>query len=89
MPFIVKKLVPVFKENDKVPKRWKNLKKAVYVTTFKKIYPNIKEILIKEYGLKPEDKIVIFYMKEINLPHFKRYRTRFKKVWSGRVEGFV
>ena len=86
MPYIIKKLVPVFKPSDNVPKQWLNLRKAVYVTTFKKLYPNIKQILIQKYGLKPEDKIVIFYVKEIDLPGFKGYRTRFRKVWSGMVE---
>ena len=82
----MKRLVPVFKKSDKVPKRWLNLRKAVYVTTFKHPYPNMAEILQREYGLKPDEKIVVFWMREISLPHFNRYRLRFRKVYSGKVK---
>lgn len=85
MPYIVKKLVPVYSEKDRVPKQWKNLRKLKHVTTFKYLYPNVKDILIKEYGLKPSDKIVIYFMKEISLPHFNRYRTKFRKVFSDEL----
>lgn len=88
MVYIIKKLVPVYSQFDKVPKQFHNLRKAVYVTTFKYLYPNIPEILVKEYGLKPDEKIVVFWTKEIALPHFNRYRVKFRKVYSGRVEGF-
>lgn len=87
MVLIVKKLVPIYKKSDNVPKKYLNLRKAVYVTTFKYCYPNIQEILIKEYGLKPEEKIVVFWTKEISLPHFNRYRVKFRKVYSGKVRG--
>ncbi|MBW8034387.1 MAG: hypothetical protein FVQ79_01620 [Planctomycetes bacterium] len=87
MVLIVKKLVPVYKPGDKVPKQWLNLRKAVYVTTFKYPYPNMAQILQEQYGLKPEEKIVVFWTKEIALPHFNRYRVRFRKVWSGKVKG--
>lgn len=86
MPYIVKKLVPVYNENDDVPKKYLNLRKGVYVTTFKYLYPNVKDILIKEYGLLANEKIIIYFMKEISLPHFSRYRTKFRKVYSGSVE---
>ncbi len=85
MVLIVKKLVPVYTKKDKVPKKYLNLRKAVYVTTFKYPYPNMAEILIKQYGLKPDEKIVVFWTKEINLPHFNRYRLKFRKVYSGVV----
>lgn len=85
MVLIVKKLVPVYTKKDKVPKKYLNLRKAVYVTTFKHPYPNMAEILVKQYGLKPDEKIVIFWTKEINLPHFNRYRLKFRKVYSGVV----
>lgn len=87
MVLIVKKLVPVYTKKDKVPKKYLNLRKAVYVTTFKHPYPNMADILIKEYGLKPNEKIVVFWTKEINLPHFNRYRLKFRKVYSGEVQG--
>ncbi len=87
MVLIVKKLVPVYTKKDKVPKKYLNLRKAVYVTTFKHPYPNMAKILIKEYGLKPDEKIVVFWTKEINLPHFNRYRLKFRKVYSGVVRG--
>lgn len=89
MPYIIKKLVPVYAANDDVPKKYRNLRKAVYVTTFKYLYPNISEILVKEYGLKSNEKIVVFWMKEVALPHFNRYRTKFRKVYSGLINGLV
>ena len=68
-----------------MPKQYHNLRKAVYVTTFKYLYPNISKILIEQYGLNPDEKIVVFWTKEIALPHFNRYRVKFRRVWSGRV----
>lgn len=88
MVIIVKKLVPVYKPSDKVSKRWLNLRKAVHVTSFKHLYPNIPEILVKEYGLKPNEKIVVFWTKEVSLPRFARYRLKFKKVYSGSLSEF-
>ena len=85
MVLIVKKLVPVYQPGDNVPKKYLNLRKAVYVTTFKHPYPNMAQILQDQYGLKPDEKIVVFWMKEISLPHFNRYRLRFRKVYSGIV----
>jgi len=85
MVLIVKKLVPVFQPKDKVPKQYLNLRKAVYVTTFKYPYPNIAKILQEEYGLRPDEKIVVFWTKEVSLPHFNRYRVKFRKVYSGSV----
>ena len=88
MVLIIKKLVPVYKPTDKVPKKYLNLRKAVYVTTFKHHYPNIPQILINQYNLKPPDKIVVFWTKEISLPHFNRYRLKFRKVYSGPIACF-
>lgn len=88
MVLIVKKLVPVYTASDNVPKKYLNLKKAVFVTTFKYPYPNMKEILIKQYGLTPEDKIVIFWTKEAPRRNFPGYRLPFRKVYSGMVCGF-
>ena len=56
--------------------------------TFKYPYPNMAQILQEQYGLKPEEKIVVFWTKEISLPHFNRYRLRLRKVYSGRVDGW-
>ena len=89
MVLIVKKLVPVYQPGDNVPKKYLNLRKAVYVTTFKYPYPNMAEILVKEYGLSPDEKIVVFWTKEISLPHFNRYRVRFRKVYSGILSLFT
>ena len=83
MVIIVKKLVPIYSKKNKVPKRYLNLRKAVYVTTFKHLYPNIPKILQEEYGLSATEKIVVFWTKEISLPHFNRYRVKFRKVYSG------
>jgi len=88
MPLIVKKLVPAYSKDANVPKKFKNLVKFKYVTTFKANYPNIPEILVRQYGLKWDDKIIVFFMREVNLPHFKRYRTKFKKVYFGIVREF-
>lgn len=88
MVIIIKKLVPVYRQWEKVPKQYHNLRKAVYVTTFKFLYPNIPDILVKEYGLSPEEKIVVFWTKEISLPHFNRYRVKFRKVYSGPLTEF-
>ena len=88
MVIIIKKLVPVYRQWDKVPKQYHNLRKAVYVTSFKFLYPNIPKILVEQYGLKPDEKIVVFWTKEISLPHFNRYRVKFRKVYSGTVKGF-
>ena len=86
MVYIIKKLVPVYRQWDKVPKQYHNLRKAVYVTTFKYLYPNISKILVEQYGLSLDEKIVVFWTKEISLPHFNRYRVRFRKVFSGMVK---
>ncbi len=88
MVIIIKKLVPVYNQSDKVPKKYLNLRKAVYVTTFKFLYPTIPQILVEKYGLQAEEKIVVFWMKEVSLPHFNRYRTKFRKVYSGLVKDF-
>jgi len=88
MVIIVKKLVPVYKLSDNVPKKYLNLRKAVYVASFKHLYPNIAKILTQEYGLNPNEKIVVFWMKEISLPHFARYRLPFRKVYSGLLREF-
>ena len=85
MPLIVKKLVPVYSKDAKVPKKYKNLMKGKYVTTFRTNYPNIPKILVEQYGLDWNEKIIVFSMREVNLPHFRRYRTKFKKVYSGKV----
>ena len=87
MVLIVKKLVPVYKATDRVPKRWLNLRKTVYVTTFKNPYPNMAQILMSKYDVEPDDKIVVFWTKEVRLPHFNRYRLPFRKVYSGKVSG--
>lgn len=89
MVLIIKKLVPVYSVTADVPKRLKNLRKSKYVATFKFWYPNIPEILVKEYGLKKDEKILVFNMKEISLPHFNRYRTKFKKVYYGPLNNFM
>ena len=88
MVLIVKRLIPVYSELDDVPKKFHNLRKAVYVTTFKFPYPSIPDILVKEYGLQPDEKIIVFWMKEVSLPHFNRYRTKFRKIYSGSVKEF-
>ena len=87
MVLIVKKFVSVYSKDANVPKKYKNLRKNRYVTSFKYPYPNMGEILVKQYGLKWNEKILIFWMKEVSLPHFARYRTKFRKVYYGTVRG--
>jgi len=89
MPLIIKKLVPVYKSTDDVPKRYLNLRKAVYVTTFKYPYPNMKQILINEYRLKSTDKVVVFWMKEVPKKGWGRFRLPFRKVYTGTVSDLV
>jgi len=36
----------------------------------------------------PQEKIVVYWTKEISLPHFNRYRLKFRKVFSGMVSDF-
>lgn len=86
MVLIIKKLIPVYNKSDNVPKKYLNLRKSVYVTTFKYFYPNIEKILQEEYGLNPNEKIIVFWTKEVSLPHFNRYRVKFRKVFSGKVK---
>ena len=88
MVIIVKKLVPVYSESADVPKKYKNLRKAVYVTSFKHLYPNIPEILRQQYQIDPDEKIVVFWMREKDLPHFRRFRSKFQKVYAGALADF-
>jgi len=60
----------------------------LHVTTFKYCYPNIPEMLIDQYGLEWEDKIIVYVTKELCLPNFSRYRTRFKKVFYGSLKDY-
>lgn len=76
------------KWKKEVPKKYYNLGKWKYITTFKYCYPNIPEILIQQYGLKWNDKIIIYITKQITLPHFKNYRTKFKKVFCGTLKRY-
>ena len=71
-----------------VPPRWKNLGTWRYVTTFKYCYPNIPQILVEQYGLKWDDKIIVYIMKQITTPKFRNYRTKFKKVFAGNLVEF-
>ena len=88
MVIIIKKLVPVFNGKSGVNKKYLNLRKAVHVTSFKYLNPSIPAILVKDYGLNPEEKIVVFWTKEIRRPGFARYRLPFKKVFSGKLSEF-
>ena len=88
MVVIIKRLVPVYKADDSVPKKYRNLRKSVHVTSFKNLYPNIPDILVKEYGLTLDEKIVVFWTKCRPLPHFQSYRLPFRKVYSGPLGEF-
>jgi len=43
------------------------------------------DILVKEYGLKADERVVIFWMKEVPKRGWARYRLPFRKVYSGRL----
>lgn len=88
MVLIIKKFVKIFKDIDKVPKKWKNLRKNKHVKTFSRPFPNIPEILVVEYGLGWHDKIIVFHTKEIDRKDWKGYRTPFKKLYYGSVRDF-
>ncbi len=85
---IIKRFVKVYGESDDVPKRYKNLRKNKHVKTFLKPYPTIPEILVAEYGLSWEDKIIVFHTKEVERGGWRNYRTPFKKVYYGNVKDF-
>src|SRR4030042_4965275 len=89
MVLIVKKFVKVFPKNAAVPVQYKNLRKNKHVRTFSRPFLNIPEILVQDYGLKWEEKIIVFHMKEIeNCKGWRYYRTPFKKVYYGTVREF-
>jgi len=71
-----------------VPKKWKNLGTWRYVTTFKYCYPNIPQILIRQYGFDWKDKMIVYVTKEITTPKFRRYRTKFKKIFHGNLTDY-
>jgi hypothetical protein len=89
MVLLIFKRVPVYQDREKVPKKYRNLRKNKYVTTFKFPYSTMTDILIRQYGLKPNDKIMVFWTKEISLPHFNRYRLKFRKVYYGDVKNLI
>lgn len=84
----IKRRVKVWSETDNVPKRWKNLKQNEHVTTFKKYYLNMARILVEQYGLSWDEKILVQSMAAIDTPWFKGFRTRPKKVFYGTVREF-
>ena len=88
MVLIVKNFKKIFSESDDVPKQYRNLRKNSHVKTFLKPYPNIPDILVAEYGLDWDDKIIVFHVKNIQKPGWQAYRTPFKKVYYGTVRDF-
>ena len=48
----------------------------------------VPEILIDQYGLEWKDKIIVYVTKELCLPTFRRYRTRFRKVFCGNLKDY-
>ena len=84
----VKQRVRQYADKDKVPKDWRNLMCNKHVTTFRHYYLNMANILVEQYGLSWDDKILVQTMTTLTLPHFKRYRTRPKKVFYGTVRQF-
>ena len=56
--------------------------------TFLKPYPTIPNILVAEYGLEWQEKIIVFHVKEITKGNWENYRTPFKKIYYGTVKDF-
>ncbi len=88
MVLIVKKFVKIYSDSDNVPKKYRNLRKNKHVKTFLKPYPTIPKILVSEYGLSWDDKIIVFHVKEIKKGSWENYRTPFKKIYYGTVRDF-
>ena len=59
-----------------------------HITNFTKVYPNMAEILITDYDLNINDKILVMETRRVDLPHYKSYQTKFKKAFFGTVEEF-
>ena len=53
------------------------------------MYRRLKKEEIKnvaeQYGLSLDEKIVVFWTKEVALPYFNGYRVRFRKVFSWKI----
>ena len=89
MVLIVKRFVKVFPPEADVPVQYKNLRKNKFVKTFSRPFPNIPDILVAEYDLNWDDKIIVFHTKEIDyFKGWRNYRTPFKKVYYGTVRDF-
>ena len=89
MVLIIKRFVKVYPAEADVPVQFKNLRKNKHVKTFSRPFPNIPDILVAEYNLTWDDKIIVFHMKEVE--YFKgwhNYRTPFKKIYYGTVRDF-
>jgi len=89
MVLIVKKFVKVYPEQANVPIKYKNLRKNKHVRTFSRPFSNIPEILVSDYGLSWNEKIIVFHTKEIeSFRGWRNYRTPFKKIYYGTVQEF-
>ena len=84
----IKRRVKIYRSSDKVPKGWLNLTRNQHVTTFRHYYLNMAQILVEQYGLSWDDRILVQGMTTLRLPHFKKYRTRPRKVFYGTVREF-
>ena len=86
MVLIIKRLVPVYPPGKAPKKQWENLRKAVHVTTFAQPYPTIPKILVEQYGLDLQEKVVVFWMKGLKSKRRKGlFRTPFRKVYAGSL----
>jgi len=88
MVLIIKKFVKVFGPEADVPKRFRNLRKNKHVKTYLRPYPTIPVMLVNEHGLRWDEKIIVFHVKEIDKPGWHNYRTPFKKIYYGTVKDF-
>jgi len=59
-----------------------------YITRFDRPYPTMAKILINEYDMDPKEKILVKHTRRYDLPKFKGFRSKFRKVFFGTVEEF-
>ena len=70
----------IYSINDTITGRFK------HITTMPILYPTSDKILMKEYNLKAENKVLIMHTRWSSTPRFKHYRTKFKKIFYGTIK---
>jgi len=78
-----------YAEADNVPKDCKSLMCNQYVATFRHYYLNMADIRGKVYNFSWDDGILVQSMAIVKLSHFKKYRTKPRRVFYGTAEGLL